>query len=64
MSHTKPMVDKDGDFNKWKDTKAKCPKCEGKLKVREWDSSCGGYTDYKYKCVKCEYSYWVDGLDS
>jgi len=63
--HTQPMKESEGKFADWKTTDRKCPKCKGSMLYREWDSSCGGYTDYKYRCeTQCGYTFWVDGVDS
>ena len=41
-----------------------CKKCGQKtVTYQEWDSNCGGYTDFKYTC-QCGHSWWVDGIDS
>lgn len=55
-----------GDFSDWMLCQAtKCRKCGSQdVEYREWDSSCGGYTDYNYRCLYCGYSWWVDGIDS
>jgi len=64
--HTQPMKDSDGDFSDWEPCHATvCRKCKSRnVKYKEWDSSCGGYTDYKYCCQECGYSWWVDGPDA
>jgi len=64
MTHTKPMPDNAGDFADWEDAKRACPKCNGPMKCRMWESHCGGYEDYLYRCTKCPHSYWIDGPDS
>ena len=63
---TQIMSDSNGEFKEWESCViTKCRKCGSKnVKYREWDSSCGGYTDYKYSCQDCSYSWWVDGLDA
>jgi hypothetical protein len=64
--HTKPMKDSDGVFSKWKKTKyTNCKVCNStNVYYKEWDSSCGGYTDYYYRCNECANVWWVDGPDS
>lgn len=64
--HTQPMSESEGLFNsEYKKCKGKCPKCGlEELEVKEWESSCGGYTDYKYRCRNCSHKFWVDGIDS
>jgi hypothetical protein len=65
--HTGPMKDSDGEFAGWHDDDRPCRHgCGGTVKRREWDSSCGGYTDYNYRCQNpaCGKSWWVDGIDS
>ena len=62
--HTKCMSDSDGKFDIWEKSKfTVCPKCGGKVYLRVWNSSCGGYTDDKYICSQCNYKWWVDGDD-
>ena len=66
MTHAAPMPDSAGKFGEWKPTGKRCPQdgCVGFLFEREWDSSCGGYTDYQYQCNTCPHKFWVDGPDS
>lgn len=44
----------------------KCPKCGNKHGnvEQQFDSSCGGYTDFKMTCWACQYAWWVEGADS
>jgi hypothetical protein len=64
--HTQTMSNNDGDFSKWQFCQGtKYRQCGSKnVKYREWDSSCGGYTDYNYCCQDCGYSWWIDGPDA
>jgi len=65
--HTKPMEDSDGTFDQTENTLTACHKCKQQtVEVKEWNSSCGGYTDYKYTCTNpaCKHYWWVDGADS
>lgn len=65
--HTKPMAESDGTLQAGKLLPDKqCPKCKlaGHMVMEEWDSSCGGYTDYKFTCGSCNHAFWVDGSDS
>ena len=67
MTDAKQYNDSDGDFSGWIELKEEtCYKCKkiGGMKYKEWDSSCGGYTDYKYHCDICNEGWWVDGPDS
>ena len=65
MSHTPAMADSEGEFKGWTPVETLCRKCKVmNVKEREWDSSCGGWTDYQYKCADCGHSWWVDGIDS
>ncbi len=65
--HTAPMSELDGQFTEALPTERECDKCGAPMTVQEWDSSCGGFTDYKYTCTnrpQCQRIYWVDGGDS
>jgi DNA-directed RNA polymerase subunit M/transcription elongation factor TFIIS len=43
----------------------RCQKCESKdISFREWESSCGGYSDINYRCDKCGHEWWVESADS
>lgn len=63
--HTKTMAEHEGTFKELEKTERPCHKCKGtNVTVQDWDSSCGGYTDYKYTCGDCKHVWWVDGIDS
>ena len=62
--HTKPMDDSEGRFDKWAATTRGCPKCDGLVLFRRWESNCGGYVDHQYQCQICGHFWWVDGPDS
>ena len=65
MSFTPGMADSQGAFSDAGIADAKCRKCgHDGLKVEEWDSSCGGWTDYKYTCPACGHFHWVEGADA
>jgi hypothetical protein len=69
--HTAPMPDSAGDFgefkpsdNEWSRARHK-PGCESRdVRVRLWESHCGGYEDYQYRCFGCGATWWVEGIDS
>ena len=65
--HTKPLAESDGQFSPPEKDLIFCPRCKKhSVQVREWDSSCGGYTDYKHECTNadCQHHWWVDGGDA
>ncbi len=63
--HTGPMPESAGTFSDGKMTDKPCGKCgEKKVRMKFWDSSCGGYTDLKFTCDGCGHVWWVDGPDS
>jgi hypothetical protein len=64
--HTKPMHDSEGKFSEAADEMRHCKKCgkQTNHECNEWDSSCGGYTDYRFTCLDCGTQHWVDGCDS
>lgn len=64
--HTKPMADSDGKFVDSKHYSGPCRKCkkENVVTCSEWDSSCGGYTDYMMTCSTCGHVWWHEGSDS
>lgn len=65
MSHTPNMADSDGTFSGPKAVVYKCRKCaSAQVNKREWDSSCGGWTDYQYTCPACGFMWWEEGIDS
>lgn len=37
--------------------------CGAPVKIREWDSHDGAYTDYQYRCAN-GHTWWIDGIDS
>ena len=65
MSFTPGMADSDGEFVKHNDAGVPCRKCKSKdVTESEWDSSCGGWTDYKYTCGACGHVWWEEGIDA
>ena len=65
MSFTPGMADSDGTFAEAKKVEWPCRKCKStNVTEREWDSSCGGWTDYQYTCNDCGHSWWEEGIDS
>jgi hypothetical protein len=65
MSFTPAMADSEGTFAVPTKAATPCRKCKGEnVSENEWDSSCGGWTDYKYTCADCGYFWWVEGIDS
>lgn len=59
------MADSEGEFGKTESTGEKCRACDSKdVTVREWESSCGGWTDYRYTCGACGHRWWIEGIDS
>lgn len=64
--HTKPMSESDGKLSEAALCQSKCPKCgnrHGNMS-RQWDSDCGGYTDFKLTCWACHHVWWIEGGDS
>jgi hypothetical protein len=62
---TTPMPDSAGDFSDWKLSDYPCRKCGVKaVRVRVWESHCGGYEDINCHCTNCGRDWWVDGCDS
>lgn len=64
MTHTKPMKDSEGDFGAWVISERPCRKCDGQVKYRIWESSCGGFEDAEFRCQTCNHGWWVDGPDA
>ncbi len=63
--HTGPIADSAGTFAQERDVDRPCPKCGVRpVKMRVWESSCGGYEDEAYRCPACDHSWWIDGIDS
>ncbi len=62
--HSQPMPETAGEFQDEKVASCTCPKCQGEVRYKVWESSCGGYEDIKYRCTKCGHTWWVDGPDS
>lgn len=64
--HTKPMDISDGNLGDYKPYNGPCRKCkkENVVIYREWDSFCGGYTDYQMICKECYFTWWHEGSDS
>lgn len=71
MTHIAPMPDSAGEFAEWKPApgvfnekfhKADCKGAD--VRVRCWESSCGGYEDYQYRCFGCDAVKWEEGSDS
>lgn len=69
--HTAPMPDSAGEFDEWKpapgifNEKFHKPGCTGAdVRVRCWESSCGGYEDYQYRCFGCGAVKWEEGADA
>lgn len=63
--HTAPMPDSAGTFSEPEAVHYECRACHQKTaECQQWDSSCGGYTDYKFTCRSCGHSWWVEGSDS
>lgn len=67
--HTESMDDSEGEFGEWRRGRAGyCVTSDGcdnpDVWIREWDSDCGGYTDYQLKCRNCGRVKWVEGADS
>ena len=63
--HTQPMADSEGEFSGWNISKAPHNKeCDGRVRYRSWESSCGGYEDYQFVCEKCGKKWWVEGPDA
>lgn len=59
------MSEHEGTLSKPEEKKYECRKCGAiEATCQEWDSSCGGYTDYKYTCGACGHVRWVEGSDS
>jgi hypothetical protein len=70
MTHTRQMADSEGDFGEWQDFPIPCLKdategqrCGKLVRVREWESHDGAYTDYQFRC-EAGHTWWVDGIDS
>lgn len=64
MTHMGPMQESQGIFGEPEATDCECRKChEFTVSVQQWDSNCGGYTDYKYTCA-CGHVWWIEGPDS
>lgn len=65
MTHTGPMKESEGTFDRPTPTDCHCRKCDAMtVTVRPWDSSCGGYTDYRYDCSTCGHHWWIEGPDA
>jgi len=62
--HIAPMPESAGVFAEDEKSERSCPKCGGEVRVKKWESKCGGYEDYKYTCTKCNHYWWVEGIDS
>ena len=63
--HTKPMQESEGEFGGWQQVSGNCPRCgKQKIRVRTWESFCGGYEDDKFDCQACGHRWWVDGSDA
>ena len=63
--HTGPMPDSAGDFSDWKLSSYACRKCGMKtVRIRIWESHCGGYEDTNFHCTSCGWDWWIDGCDS
>lgn len=63
--HMREMDDSEGTFSEAVDAKTNCRTCGSKnVKVREWESNCGGYTDWKFECGDCHHYWWVEGPDA
>lgn len=59
------MADSDGTFAAPVKAAINCHKCKKpEVTEHEWDSSCGGWTDYKYTCGACGHFWWEEGIDS
>jgi hypothetical protein len=76
MTHTRVMLDSEGDFGTWVEHPRKCHKvvqgaeqadqwhlCGAKVFIRAWDSHDGAYTDYNYRCEN-GHTWWIDGPDA
>lgn len=76
MTHTRQHDDTEGDFGEWKEHPQRCNRivvsestggaqreCGAIVRVREWESHDGAYTDYQYRCAN-GHSWWIDGIDS
>lgn len=61
--HTGPVP---GSYTSaWKKEEYVCYKCKtDNLYFKEWDSSCGGYTDYQYECRNCGHKWWAESPDA
>jgi hypothetical protein len=57
--------DSEGSFTEWEPIDVPCqhPGCNEPVKIREWDSSDGAYTDFQFRC-HLGHTWWVDGIDS
>lgn len=65
--HSQPMNETDGTFQETEPSDRPCPKCQAsadRVRMKAWESSCGGYEDYKFTCMGCGYEWWVEGIDS
>jgi hypothetical protein len=63
--HTKPMAEYEGEFSNARCVEHQCRKCGGTAATREqWNSHCGGYTDYKFTCEFCGAVTWTEGPDA
>lgn len=69
MTTARQYADHEGDFKTWQDHPVPCARqfdgqvCGKPVKVRMWESSCGGYEDFNYRC-EAGHMWWVDGIDS
>jgi hypothetical protein len=63
--HTQPMPESAGTFTKTTySDKPHNATCDGRVRIEQWESSCGGYEDDKLTCEKCGHVWWVEGPDS
>lgn len=63
--HSKPMAEHEGTFKDPEKELGECPKCKKKaVKIKVWESHCGGFEDEKHECQACGHTFWVEGIDS
>ncbi len=64
--NNKPVSARDGKFSASITCQIQCPKCKNQEDNarQQWDSSCGGYTDFRMTCWDCGHEWWIEGSDS
>ncbi len=64
--HTQPMPESAGTFGPVAAQLHDCPHCKALkcVKLRLWESNCGGWEDERYECTTCGKVWWNEGADA